>query len=689
VITEKDLDNMDLPKANYYEELETLSEHNFQPLFKPSLFELCTRDRRDKGIDLSYEIKRDGKHLGFRFIIQLKSTDSIEPNKTDGSYSKSIDTSNINALLNNGHPAFYAIYIVSTNTFYYESLSAFLKYLNEKDKEWGKQESHTLRFTKKLLPEGINSMYDSALKNGLFQRNLIERATYISTSVNKSDRISLDADFNITDDAKIRELIECLGFELINEGKWSEILLVHQKASGNVSISARYNLILGIANYYSGNRWDSISFLKKAGNIKSELDEEMQMHLSYFDTTVRYACGLITDEEYHKRILHLEKSETIGLYIKLDNAKRTYSESLNNNVEETFDLYLKEIEEIINHPNANNGLILTAKCELILFQGFTNNLAFIKNIAELNVIEELFGVDVQERIESGKKLKDISHKWFEDVETVIKEAQKQKNKFAYYTATTNEAKVSYQFMVYSSMVFVEKQISGRPTPQMPDSSESLDRRLNYLNEATNFFNQIGHTENTIATLSTMYEILHYRQMYDDANLIINKLEELIEKFDLQDHKKRLELLKNGGSTHESFKSWKDQIFANAENRKKELDKMSADMIEMDEVEKRINKDVEKECYVIELFPIRYFKFPIMQKEKIFTILQINNPEIQNQFDKMFKIGIPPIANIYYCPIEQEGPQDGNFADKGIESWRNIFRIRKAFYENKFYRFELR
>lgn len=685
MITEKDLDNMDLPKANYYEELETLSEHNFQPLFQPSLFELCTRDRRDKGIDLSYEIKRKGNHLGFRFIIQLKSTDSIEPNKTDGSYSKSIDTSNINALLHSGHPAFYVIYIVSTNTFYYESLSEFLKYLNEKDKDWGKQQSHTLRFTKKLLPDGVNLMYDSALKHGMFQRNLIERATYISTSTNKSDRISFDVDFNITDDAKIRELIECLGFHLINEGKWSEILLVHKNASGNVSNSARYNLILGIANYYSGNRWESISFLKNASNLKSELDEEMKMHLSYFDTTVRYACGLIIDEEYHKRILHLEKSETIGLYIKLDNAKRNYSESLSSNVKETFDLYLKEIEEIINHPNANDGLILTAKCELILFQGFTNNLAFIKNIADLNVTEELFGVDVQRRMESSRKLIDSNHNWYQYTETVIKEAQKQKNKFAYYTAITNEAKVSYQFMVYSSMVFVEKQIPGRPTPQRPDSSESFNKRLNYLNEATNFFNQIGHTENTIATLSTMYEILHYRQMYDDANVIIDALEKLIEKFDLQDHKQKLELLKNGGTTHESFKSWKDQIFENAENRKKELDKIRADMIEMDEEEKKINKDVQEECYAIELFPIGYFKFPITQKEKIFEILQINNPKIQNQFDEMFKMVIP-IANIYYYPIEHEGSQDGNFADKGIESWRNIFRIRKVFYENKFYRF---
>jgi hypothetical protein len=90
--TEKDLDTMDLPKANYYEQLETLSEQNFQILFHPSKFHFCTRDRRDKGLDITYEIIRAENHIGFRFVVQLKSTESIEANKDDGSFSVPLDT---------------------------------------------------------------------------------------------------------------------------------------------------------------------------------------------------------------------------------------------------------------------------------------------------------------------------------------------------------------------------------------------------------------------------------------------------------------------------------------------------------------------------------------------------------------------------------------------------------------------
>jgi len=687
MITEKDLDDMDLPKANFYEELETLSEQNLQPLFQPSQFELCTRDRRDKGIDLTYEIKRNNKHLGFRFIIQLKATESIEANLADGSLSKSIETSNINALLNNGHTAYYILFDINTKTFYYEHLNSFFKHLNEKDKDWEKQGSHVLRFSKKLLPDGIKLIYDSALKNGLFQRNLLEKATYISTSINKTDRVSFDTDFNITDDANIRELIEHLGFELINEGKWRQILLVHQKATGNVATTALYNLIIGIAYYYGGSRWDALSFLKKANNLKSELDEEMQMHLTYFDLTVRYSSELISEEEYEKRITKIEKSETVGLFIKLDKAKRKYIESLNKNSEERFDLYVKEIEEIINDPKANAGLILTAKCELILFQGFFNNHEFIRGIAHINIADELFGVDATSRIESAKNLIAANEAWYKSVVEVIEEAAKQKNNFAYFTALTNKVKVTYQFMVYMATVKVEKEIPGHPVQQRPDNTPMLERTLKDIGEAANFFSSIGHIENTIASTSTMYEILHYLKKTDEANRIMTELETLVDKFDLEDHKHRLEYLKNGGTTHETFKNWKEQIFASADNTRKELDKMRLEMMQMDEEEKKVDGKLQVGNFHINLFPIGYFQFPKEKTELVYEIIQVINPEIKKQFDEMFKMLIP-IANILHNPIEIEGPQDGILADRGIENWRNLYRIRKSFYENKFYRFEI-
>lgn len=685
MITENDLDDMDLPKANLYEELETLSEHHLQPLFQPSQFELCTRDRRDKGIDLTYEIKRNTNHLGFRFIIQLKSTKSIKANKTNGSYSKSIDTSNINALLHNGHPAFYILFDINTKTFFYENLSDFLKYLNKKDIMWWKQASHVLQFRKKLLPDGINIIYEIALKNGLFQRNLVERSLYISTSVNNTDRISVDANFKLTDDAKIRELIENLGFELINEGRWNEILAAHKNATGNIATSARYNLILGIANYYGGSRWNAISFLKNASSLKAELNEEMQMQLQYFDNVVKYSIENIDEIEYNKNILELEKSETVGLYIKLEKASSNYIKSMENDVGENYEQYIKDIEEIISHPKANDGIKLTAKCELILFQGFKNNADYVSGIAKHNVLEEIIGVDIQKRIESAKKFIKINEAWYRNVKEVLKETIECKNLFAYHTAVINEVKVTYQFNVHSTTVFVVKETEEYPKPERLDNKPMLVDLLDRIKLSADYFRHIGHIENTIAALSTMYEIFHYINEMEKANNVMIELEHLIDDYDLKKHKKRLEFLKNNGTTHETFRDWFNSIFENAEIEKKEYENQRLEMIKMDEEEQKMEKKSTKDNFKIHLFPIGYFEFPKDKKVKVYEILDIHQ-EAKQSFDNMFGMVIP-IANIYYNQITQEGYIDGKLADNGTSSWKNIYRIRKAFYDNQFYRFE--
>jgi hypothetical protein len=70
---------------------------------------------------------------------------------------------------------------------------------------------------------------------------------------------------------------------------------------------------------------------------------------------------------------------------------------------------------------------------------------------------------------------------------------------------------------------------------------------------------------------------------------------------------------------------------------------------------------------------------------MFTILCVTQ-QARKRFDEMFKTVIP-VANIYYNQIKQEGYIDGKLADTGIEVWRNIYRVRKSFYENKFLRYE--
>lgn len=676
------LDEMDLPMANHNEELETISENALRPLFDATRFQFCTQDRRDKGIDLTYELKKSGKHIGFRFIIQLKATESISPNKSDGSFSLQLDTSNINYLLNQSAPAFYVLYDANSKSFFYESMTDILKFLNEKDSNWGKQKSHVVRFNTLLASNGYEIIYKIAYDYGVMQRTLKERATYISATINSKDRITLDADFNITDDAKIREMIEVLGFDLINKGEWRKILLMHKKASGNIATSALYNLILGIVNYYGGSRWDAISFLKAASIAQTELNDGLIRHLKYFDATVKYAVGLISEEVYNDKVKNLGKNDPLRLFIQLENAKKKYMKSFENPLGEDFTRYLSEVDVIINDPDANDNVVLTAKCELILFEGYKNNTNFLSGMAEINAADQSGEPNVQDRVRAAKDFITANIDWSSKVEAIIAQSTKDNNHFCYFTALINYVKVSYQFDVFTKYVYVVRDLLGHTKQQQPDKKEFYELMQQRIGLAANYFSGIGHIENTVVATSAFYELLHYLGDFENAKKVMEGLETLTNNYDLEEFREKINLLKNGGTTHENFKKMIDSAVGVSEE---EFTAMRAEMMAMDDAERRMQDRPNSKTLNINLHPIGYFQFPENERTKVYEILCVSE-NARVQFDQRFTEGVP-IANLQLNPMTEEGPRNADMSKITADQWKNIHRVRKLFFENKYYRNE--
>ena len=684
MINDKILDEMNLPLASSSETLEIISNNYFRPLFNPDYFLVRPEAERDKGIDHHIEIKKGNKYLNFRFVIQLKATDSKVFNN-DGSISLQLDTNNINYLLNNPMPAFYVLFFKETNTFYYENINDFAQSLYKKDANWNTKPSHVLRFSKPFNESTIEEIFQLTLKKGKFQRTINEKVIAQSTTVNTGEKILIDTDFNVADDREIRNLIESVGLEIINEGKWKDLIYVHKKASGNVASTSKYNLVLGIANYYSGNLMDALSYFRTATNLKSELTVDLTNHLLFFETTVKYSIGLISYEEYDRKMQKLESADNVGLYIKLEKAKKKYIESLNSNSNDRYENFVSDINAIITNPKANDSIKLNAKCELILFEGYKNNMEYVKDVSIINAYEESIGPNIQLRVDLAKRFISANETWSKNVQQLKEDAINTKNHFAYYIALINEVKINYEFDVYTADVFIVQDIPEFPKPEISHKEPFFERMLEKISKAVSYFYHIGHIENTVAALSTKYEILHYLNRIEDAEKVLFDVESMIEYYDLTEQRKKLEILKNNGATHQYFKLCMDKIFSESDAKKREYNEMRSEMIKMDQKEKTIIKKPTRNKLHIYLFPIGYFQFPIAQKENVYEILNFTK-EAKNRFDEMFTMVIP-VANIYYNPITQEGYVDGKLADTGIEVWRNIFRIRKAFYENKYYRYE--
>lgn len=682
------LDEMDLPLSNKNEDIETISKNRLRPLFDVVRYEIRSEDLRDKGIDLQIELKKANKYTNFRFAVQLKATDTPKTNQ-DGSISLQVATSNINYLLNNPMPAYYILYAKTSDTFYFENLNDFAKSLSFKNPDWQKQKTHVIRFTKKLTEDAIAGIYNDTLQKGKFHRHVNEKLIQQSALIKEGDKILVDENLNVTGDTEIRNLIETSGFLLINEGRWKDVILLHKKGSGSIGSTGKYNLILGEAYYYNGNLIDSLSYLKKAEKLQAELPPVLLSHLEYFLISVKYSLGLVSDAEYKKRMSELEDADNIGLYIRIDNAKYEYYHATAEEPEQAHVLLKKLIQsvsEILDHPKADHGLRFFAECELMLIKGSKINWDYVQEVLRINAVESITGQPQKEmRLRVILWFYEANSVWVKKVGDLQRDILAHRNYFYYFNAVINEVKVFYETAVLLSNISFETPLSDVRPPKIADQDVYFTGLLDKVSNALKFYRHIGHIENEIVSLCLEYEIKHYLQKYPESSAILSEVERLIDTYELSDKKRRIKHLKNGGTVHEAFRLLLGRSAAEANEIKMEYDSMIKEMTEMDLEDRKQNRSDTNYMH-IHLFPIGFFQFPENSKDKVYDILGIKNLDLKNHFDHLFTF-IIPVVNIHYSEITEEGPRDGNMADQGIKNWRNIYRIRKAFFDNMFFRDE--
>jgi hypothetical protein len=672
------LDEMDLPLSNPKEELESISNNHFKPLFDVTSFEIRKEIERDKGIDFDIEIKKNGKYTNFRFTIQLKATESKKKNQ-DGSISLQIETSNINYLFNGGRLAYYVLYNKPENSFYFESLNQFAKELSDADQEWYKQHTHVLRFSKRLNIDQINKIYNSTLDRGIFQRTINEKLAIQSSFIDLNDKIVVDANSQVISDKEIREQIESVGLELINQFRWKEILLIHSKATSAVASTAKYNLIIGMAYYYSSEHLKALIHFQQALKSSPGLTGILFEHLRLLHLTTRYSIGLIKSEEYSIKSKEFE-STSLGAYIKIELAKARYLESPEIYRSDRYENFVKNIDEIISSSLSNENVKLIARCEAVLIEGSKLNMDYVSTVANIRAMETKFDLNVSRRVEAGLQVANQRINWHNKVRLLKEDCLQNKNQFAFNNAQLNEIKVMYEFEVYASLVNVEN------IDKLYESDKRIQQLLEQLHSVMAFYEQIGHIENLCVALSLKYELEHYANKTDESLSTIDRLSEYVDNYNLAEFKLKSDELKNRGTTHERLKQMLDSLAEQGKADEKEYDAIVKEMKKLDENDRQRfvgNNMVE----VIHLFPIGYFQYPMEKRRDVFKIISISD-DIRSAFDLMYdEYKVIPIANIYHNPVKQEGYGDDKFADKGIESWRNIYQIRKALFENGFKKFE--
>jgi hypothetical protein len=290
------------------------------------------------------------------------------------------------------------------------------------------------------------------------------------------------------------------------------------------------------------------------------------------------------------------------------------------------------------------------------------------------------------RQQMARAIMERKHAWADKANRIRQEVTVLKNYFVFYHVLLNETRVDYEFEAYTDLAV--DMINAKTDVRVSERSHNLEALLKNLDQTIEYFKNVSYVENVCVGLSIKFEILHYRGDMEAANKVLSELETIIETYDLKQLQPKFEALRNGGTTHEKMAKFKaDQ---NAHNRRlqEEHNAMVRDMKNLDALDAQRMLMVDQPD-TIGLYPIGHFQFSRTERNRVYDILQISE-RVRSTFDQMWDIDkIIPVANIYHNPITHEGHWDGQILNTSIEAWRNIYAVRKAFFDNGFPRIVLK
>jgi hypothetical protein len=543
-------DDVNLPKVSLNEDLETISNNFFRPLFDVSKFEIRSETLRDKGIDFHIELKKeqssgDYVYTNFRFAVQLKATGSIEAN-TDGSFSIQIQSSNINYLLNNGMPAFYIFYHKPTHSFYYESANNFFAELQRKNVDWSKQEKHSLRFSKLLDAAALAGIYQETLDNGILFRQLNQHLKFAMPD-GKSGGVVIDADNEIYNIAENIAYLDQFGHELINGHHFNFIIEIEQRTHPRPEATPRFNLICGIAYFQHGNLFKAMELLKLAQQKSDSFEPEVQAMLTYTLLNAKFLLGIMNKADFDEETSKITENQNSGTFFEIEKA---YNKLSSNDVKSVIGIksFYTDIIDIIKKDESNNYMRITAYAKIleaeavILYHDLTLNFTY-------------FIGRLKEPLQSKTYLE-----WLEFEAAYLKRldaltAFALKNKYFLGVSNLLSTKImwNYKKIFHSHLLSHWKRKSFEL--DKPINSEDLDTLLQSCKKLDKIFGtyeMLEHRENMISCLNHKYEILHFIRQNEDVGLTKTKILELIQANDFVGLKSRHIDMVNGLTQHEKF-----------------------------------------------------------------------------------------------------------------------------------------
>ncbi len=200
-----------LPHSDRNAELQELSLRAINNALPVESFVFRRERETDTGVDGTIEIKQSGDYTGMRSYVQLKSCEALRRQRSDGAIAHSIETSNLNYLLNTSCPL-YMLFDLQGKAIWYAWAWDEASRIQKEKPGWKKQKTVTLLFRKKLTAESVQELHQRIRTETTLARGA--RSVFSGTNANNATAM-LDDEQTLqdaqADPGKIRDLLRsCL-----------------------------------------------------------------------------------------------------------------------------------------------------------------------------------------------------------------------------------------------------------------------------------------------------------------------------------------------------------------------------------------------------------------------------------------------------------------------------------------------
>jgi hypothetical protein len=544
----KRFERLPLPASSSKEDLETISRNKFFSLFDPKLFEIRPVTFRDKGTDFVIELKQDGFYTNSHFIVQLKSTISIRPNK-DGTISLSVSVSNINYLSNYHMPAYYILYDHKKDNWYIEDVDHVYHCLSQKlTIPPLKKNRFTINFSKLLTLQEIAKIYSSTLERAALLKGLNEHLNSpLLAERNKTAGIVIDENKEVYSVEHNIALIDQYGFQILNKGEFRTIIEIEKRTNPHAKVSATFSMVCGVAYLQTGKLYKAMELLKMAQLNAEGLRPDLKAMLVYSILNAKYLLGIISEHDFTIETAKIIQTKDAGSFLQLESAFRDFNNAdimLKDRIERLY----KSIRNILAQEPDNNILRIVAYARVIAIEGMilkndlTNYLTLVCGRTQNHSRIANYQAWLSKESEYSARLKQL-------LEIALKENMVQ----AFNNLALKEIEWSFQKIYISHVVYNwNTSILSVNESVNENDKRSLVIISNQIEPIEKLYESTNDKENLFNCLVVKYEIAQFAGQIEIAEGALRQIRELIETNDFDRLRSRYESLIAGNTRYQQF-----------------------------------------------------------------------------------------------------------------------------------------